>query len=235
MPSPQPVPTQNQYLNSNLIPVALSSAASPCPICKEPYSSSSPPILLPECGHIFCQPCITAWFNSGLENANTCPLDRRVLFPCLPEAGVSDMYGGSALARRPPSPARSTVTRPVVELFMNGQIIAINGRLTHRGCKCVVRNLWHLTARLLHSLEEFCGTEVDALGLDIELLRSCVQDALPRGVRCAEGAWVVLYGCARQMLVWHGEWGRDVWENGQEVPVEELRGFVVSLYEACGG
>jgi hypothetical protein len=122
--------------------------------------------------------------------------------------------------------------RPTVELFMNGFVIATNGALTHHGCQVVIHNLWYHTLRLLQSIEEFCGEEVSPLDMDIELLRSCVQVAIPTGIRCEEDVWGLLYGFAKQMLVWHsdirlagGEWD-DEWALSGE-----LRGFVERLWE----
>lgn len=226
MPPTQQLLTHANYLSTNLIPVALPSAANPCPICQDAFSATSPPVLLRDCGHIFCQPCITAWFDSGLNNANTCPLDRQVLFS---SSTAVDEGRITATVRS----GRVRSVRPVVELFRHGEIIAVDGALTRVGCEYVVRDLWYHTARLRESLEEFCGEEVDAFELDIELLRSCVRSALPRGVRIGEEAWMVLFECTRRMLVWHGE-GRNRWEGREWVPVEELRGFVESLHRACG-
>ncbi|KAH6642498.1 hypothetical protein C7974DRAFT_103291 [Boeremia exigua] len=81
MSNTQPSLSRAQYLANNLGRVILTSA-SECSICQEPYSDEAPkqPVILPECGHIFCRSCITAWFASGGRNANTCPVDRRVLF-----------------------------------------------------------------------------------------------------------------------------------------------------------
>lgn len=154
---------------------------------------------------------------------------------------MTEMFVAHTLAphRRPGDVATISGDRmrPVVELFMGRDVIAVDGVLTHCGCRLVVSSLWHRTARLLRSIEEFCGDEVDALGLDVETLRNCVQDAIPRGVRFREEAWTVLFGVSRQMLVWHSDdrLSSGGWEGREWIPTEELRGFVDSLYEICGG
>ncbi|KAF2633318.1 hypothetical protein BU25DRAFT_453101 [Macroventuria anomochaeta] len=165
--------TQNhtEYLQSGLIPVAPTSIVNTCSICHEFYSS---PVLLPGCGHIFCRTCITAWFATG---ANTCPMDRKVLFLPSPtdtdEEDMTDLYGMSALASRRLNTATTVRARRAVEnLFIDGQIVATNAVLTRRGCQVVIHDLWYHTARLLQSLEGFCDREIDPLDLDIELLRS---------------------------------------------------------------
>lgn len=239
MISTHPSLTQEAYLNTNLIPVALPSAANPCPICQDPFSASSPPALLRECGHIFCRPCITAWFDSGLDNANTCPLDRCVLFAANRDADeVTDGHGASAGATREVSASRrgrARVVRPVVELFVDGEIVAVDGVLTRDGCKHVVWDMWRRTMRLLRRFDGFSGEEVDDLVSDSEFLVSSVRDALPRGVRCGEGACLVLCTCARYILVWQNEYWEEMRENRDRVPVEDLETFVEDLYQACGG
>lgn len=95
-PSPplSPLPSRSTYL-ATLIPVSPCSAASPCPICHDPYTPAHPPILLQPCGHIFGKPFILEWFKPGTNSftsingtdngnedigRNTCPLDRQELF-----------------------------------------------------------------------------------------------------------------------------------------------------------
>lgn len=145
---------------------------------------------------------------------------------------MADLYGASALTPRPVGAARRLESvRPVVELFMGGEVIAVDGVLTWEGCLCVIVNLWYLTARFLRSMEQFCDGEVDALSLDGELLGSCIEEALPRNVICSEESWSVLNVFARQMVVWHSEEIRSVgWDWLQ---AEELRRLVNSLYETC--
>ncbi|RMZ67126.1 ring finger domain-containing [Pyrenophora seminiperda CCB06] len=70
------LPIRTEYING-LIPVAICSAAGPCPICQQDYVEGHSPVLLKGCGHIFGRPCILKWFD---EDANTCPLDRNTLF-----------------------------------------------------------------------------------------------------------------------------------------------------------
>jgi hypothetical protein len=227
--------THSPYLTDILIPVAIGSAANPCSICQEPYTEENPPVLLSECGHIFCRPCITAWFNSGLANANTCPLDRKMLF--LPPTETDSNFPSDSLPiphRFAAQTSRNRAPRPVVELFMGGEIIAVDGMLTKEGCQCVVWDLWFYTARLLRFVVDF-NDDIDALTVDVEVLRSWIQDALPRGIRCGEVAWTVLTEIARQMLVWHSEeqtWGGG-WNGGEWLPVEDLRGFVEGFHEAA--
>ena len=232
--------THDQYLRDCLIEVQVASIVDPCSICQESYSDKSKPVLLSKCGHIFCQSCIRTWFDSRLENANTCPTCREVLFR-LPGAGnMTDMYGPVALIPQPRvvhmnHTRVARAARPTVDFLMNGFIIATDGALTHRGCQVVIHDLWYCTLHLIRSIEDFCGEEVSPLDVDIELLRICFQVAIPTGIRCEEDVWELLCAYAKQMLVWHkdiklasGGWG-DEW-----VPSEELRGFVERLWEFCG-
>ena len=54
-----------------------------CPICHEPYTSSSPDgketlVRTKECGHYFHNDCLQIWVER--EGRNTCPTCRHVLF-----------------------------------------------------------------------------------------------------------------------------------------------------------
>lgn len=43
-----------------------------CSICSEPFID---PVILPDCGHTFCDSCLRSWLDHG--GNTTCPSDRR--------------------------------------------------------------------------------------------------------------------------------------------------------------
>lgn len=186
------------------------------------------------------------WFSGG---ANTCPMDRKELFRCLhasneEENGLeaTDLYGEAGLSPRPvQSATRARAGRAVGEIFLDGVLVARDGALSQYGCYLLIHDLWHHTARQLHSLAAFTGRDIgleEAGDMDVELLRSRIEQAIHRGVRVGELAWGVLYMAARQMLVWHstsrggeGRWrigGSEEWPPG-----EEFEDMVEALVEAC--
>ncbi|KAJ4983366.1 hypothetical protein SVAN01_11151 [Stagonosporopsis vannaccii] len=170
--APQPSLTRVQYLTHGLLPVFLASATNTCLIRREVYPEESPkqPIVLPECGHIFCRTCITAWFDSSQRNTNSCPL-----------TGSHD-----ALIAAPADMGRAA--RSLVEEILMGDLVAaLDGRLTYAGRRFVVKNVWRCTRWFLRWLEVPSG-------------EPCVQAAVPTGVRCEELEWAALYDFAMQML-----------------------------------
>lgn len=234
---PHPSLTFAQYMSHALLPVVHASATNTCYICKEIYTEEHgrQPVILPKCGHIFCYTCITAWFESGQHNANTCPLDRSVLFRAeSAESGEradwdvdsehdSNAHVAEAIAWRRPGV-------PVEEVFVGSSAVARAEVLTYAGCQLVISDLWHYTARLLCVTEGFSGPVNEPWDMDVEILRGCIQNAIPRGVRCGEDEWAVLYECARQMLVWHSERGLV-----EGTVAEECRNMGDELFEVSGG
>lgn len=186
------------------------------------------PVMLPECGHIFCRTCITSWFDSGQKNANTCPLDRRELFGAdtgqsAEERDAGAVRGTDALVATPVA-ARRAGSSAVEVMIHRGWVIARDGRLTWAGCRLVIYDLWRCTA----GFRSWLAIRLDELlGLDIEELRLCILAAIPTGVRCEDREWAVLYQVARQMLAWHHERVRV-----GVVLAEVLMAMVHSLHEA---
>lgn len=242
MPSNPPTPlTPEQYLQT-VISVVPASLAGPCGICREPYQA---PVVL-SCGHMFCRGCVMPWFGGG---ATTCPMDRKELFRCIQasneeENGLdrTDLDGEAGLTPGPvQSATRVRARRAVGEVFLDGVLVACDGALDQYGCCLLIHDLWHHTARQLHSFAAFTGRDIgpeEAGDMDVELLRSCIQQAIHPGVRIGELAWGVLYMAARQMLVWHsvGWGGEGRWRVGsseERPPGEEFEGMVEALIEAC--
>ena len=242
---PPPLLAQERYLQHGAIKVQLSSILDKCGICMKPYKEEGNPVLLPQCGHIFCQTCITEWFETrlaSLERYATCPTCRTAFFDyasAKDEEDHTNIHGANALRPRPHPQTGSTAVgrtvRPAVELYLDNHIIARNHTPTLYGCRIIIRQLWHQTFRLMRSIEDFCGEPPSPLDMDVELLRSCIQTAIPEGVRCEEGAWAVLYEAARRMLVWHSDdrLASGRWEEGELVMGEEVREFVEGLWEGC--
>ena len=232
----QNLPSRTSFIHT-LIPVAPSSAAPPCPICHEDYTATHPPVLLPPCGHIFGRPCILEWFN---EERNTCPLDRKVLFEIPEEVerwslvpfrnqatrGGRSGTGASVTRRNAISRARPTDRY----MFMGGDIVAVNSRLTLTGCRLFIRDLYHHISNLVARFRNHTD-ELDVLAFDEALLRETVDDALPMGVEVqvqVEG-WSVLVGVVRWMVVLclETEWeGEGLGEREVEDCVEEVWGWV---------
>lgn len=227
---PQPLLTHSQYLTHGLLPIVLATATNTCFICKDPYSAESDtqPVLLPECGHIFCRACLAAWFDSGQEMANTCPLDRQVLFlaETAQEEGTRDMVDADVRVARAVD-VRRVERRPFEELVVRGLVVARDGRLTYAGCRFVVGDLWRCTARLLRRVEELSGAVVEPWDISVEAVDRCVRDALPRDISGEPREWEVMYEYARQMLVWHHEGVR-----AEDVGEGRFADMVHSLYQA---
>lgn len=170
-------------------------------------------------------------------------MDRTVLFRSShteEEDDMTDIYDPEALAPTPVSATRRIRTRrPVEEIFVGSSIIVRDGVLTFHGCRLVIHDLWYHTAQRLYSLEDFGGPMTEPWDMDVELLRSCIQGAIPVGVRCSEECWAVLYECARQMLVWHSEGrasGRSGgWSSGDSALEEEFEDMIGTLHEARDG
>lgn len=236
MPSnPPQLLTAAQYLQHSVISVVPASLTDPCGICQDPYDA---PVVL-TCGHIFCRRCVTPWLDGG---ASTCPACRATLFVPLATssgsvANVADVFGGARITRAHPLLApypfqRATRTTAGGETYLGDRLVASNGALGHFGCCLLIYDLWHHTARLLHSIEEFCGRELgptEAQEMDVELLRSCIRRAIPDGVRIKELEEGALYLVASQMLKWHSV-GCD---RADWTVLGEFDASIEALLEAC--
>ncbi|KAF1831991.1 hypothetical protein BDW02DRAFT_605181 [Decorospora gaudefroyi] len=239
MPLDPGLPSREAYVK-NLIPVAICSAASRCPICQEEYKDGHSPVLLRHCGHIFGKPCILEWFEEG---ANKCPLDRNELFTPLTDAeeyeswslvpfslgrtqgavGINFGRGGELRSR-----TRATSAH---YLFFSGEIIGVNGHLTHEGCLCIVRDLWYHTQVFFRQSRQIMD-EMNVLAVGVDVLSGLIDDALPRGINVPEQAWPLLISGTRLMLAWQNQ----AWEEGWEayIPREQMQCYVEELCGICG-
>ena len=210
--------TRTEYLDWHLTPLPLptpTTTRSPCPICLDPYSATNPPVALLECNHIFCRPCILAWFDSEQENAHTCPLDRTELF----------------LPRFLDDPSRT-----VIHTARGPEVIAVHGLLTREGCRHVIRDLWLATARLVPDAGVAAAPDGACVLAEEGVLREVIRGVFPRGVATVFAAWPGLVQFARLMVGWHAEGGvwAHVWQGPMWLPSDELSAFVEAFYEACG-
>lgn len=233
-PSNTPLLSRADYIKT-LVPVAICSASNPCPICQEEYSEGHAPVLLPRCGHIFGRSCIQEWLKG---DANTCPMDRKVLF-APQKNSTSDEDGSWSLvshtsSRSPVSThSRHQGSENNHYVLLSGEIIALNGILTQEGCCHAVRDLWHQTGFFFRQMSQHAH-DVDVFAVDDELLIGPIRDALPLGIQVPSGAWPGLVGMARSMLSWHCRAWEDGWSEG-EIPEDAVWGFAEHLWVFCRG
>lgn len=242
MPSLVQSQTPEEYLFSGVISVVPASLTDDCTICTEPYTA---PVVL-VCGHIFCRECLKDHLGHG---GTTCPICRAVLF-CPPPAAdaraqrdgedMTDAFDSFVLARRPAYAGALARARPVRETLHRGAVIARGGLLNQCGACLIVRGLWYRTAVSLHAHSTFNGRAIgpeEAEDMDVEMLRSCIQQVIPDGIQLGERCWTVLYDAAKMMLVWHCmvRTAEERWriERGEEwPPAERLENMVEELLAA---
>jgi hypothetical protein len=240
MPANTIISTRATYIN-DLIPVAICSAANPCPICWEDYTSDHLPVLLRHCGHIFGKLCVRKWFEEG---ANTCPLDRNTLFILTTNTEEAESW---SLVRFGALPSQSggvptgggrrggifSRTHLMTEqyLFSAGEIISINDCLTRVGCRHFVHELWHQSDRVYHQIRDQAN-DTDPLSVGDGTLTESIRDASPDGIEVGESAWPLLLSMTRTMLSWQ----RVAWEQDQEATLqrEDMESWAEELWVACG-
>lgn len=88
-------------------------------------------------------------------------------------------------------------------MYVGGDVVAIDGRLTRVGCRRFVIELWESTGRVVSGLRD----PSEALGWDGDVLGGVVRDALPTAGDVGAAAWLVLVEVARLMVVWRVEAG----------------------------
>jgi hypothetical protein len=236
MPSNPQLPIREAYTKA-LIPVAICSAAGPCPICQEDYDESHAPVLLQQCGHIFGKLCILEWFEEG---ANTCPLDRKELFASPRDAEEAESWSLVTFTNLPNQARnagrggeiiRRTRRTSAHYLFFSGEIIGVNGALTFEGCRRVIRDLWYHAQLFFRSFRQSMD-DLDIISVGPQILEDPIHDALPRGVAVPEEAWPLLRSVMRVMLAWQNQAWEEEWEA--HVPREEMDGWAEELLGICG-
>ena len=154
---------------------------------------------------------------------------------------MTDLFGSFALAPRPAYAGALVRLRPVREVFVNRRVVARANMLMPYGARLILQDLWRYTAVSLHQHSLFSGYIIDPEetgDMDVEILRSTIQQVIPRDVRLGEGSWAVLYDAARLMLRWHctARTGEARWRvEGGEVwpPVEVFEDMIEELLAAC--
>ncbi|KAF1943317.1 hypothetical protein EJ02DRAFT_141833 [Clathrospora elynae] len=234
MPPVTGLPSHEVYIK-DLVPVAICSAASPCPICHEDYNEEHAPVLLRGCGHIFGKPCILEWFEEG---GNTCPLDRKVLFDTREERDWS-LVPFDPLREQSNGSGSGALTRqfnrtPVHYLFFSGEIIGVNGYLTREGCRRVVKDLWYHTNQFCRRTQSLqIVNDLDIILVSEAILYRQIHDALPLGISVPEEAWPLLISMARMMLSWQCHSWEMEWEA--RMPREEIEVWSDEIWGVCEG
>ena len=238
MPSFPHLPMRRAFIDG-LIPVAICSAASLCPICKEEHTKEHLPTLPRPCGHIFGRPCKLKWFDEG---ADTCPLDRTKLFnkitvekdgtrPLLPNLPNSDQQDDPGSSNGTRDEIVRVYTSPTHYLYFGGETLGVNGRLTPEGCRRVVRDLWYHSGLLFSRITEH-PDHLDPFSVREHLVNSCVLDALPRGIHIPQEAWVLLARTVRIMLSYYALALAEASEV--RMPAEHVRSWEGDLWVICG-
>ncbi|KAF2129012.1 hypothetical protein P153DRAFT_431827 [Dothidotthia symphoricarpi CBS 119687] len=234
MSTDTPLFSREDYIKA-LAPVAICSASNHCPICQEEYNDLHTPVLLPGCGHIFGRTCIHEWLKG---DANTCPLDRSILFLPQMQSDSDESHHWSLIPHSFPGPAHATrrTRRDSGQdnyMFSSGEIIGVNGALTQEGCCHTVRDLWHQTGFFFRQASQRVD-DLDVFAIDESLLIGQIRGVLPLGIQIPDEAWPMLIGIVRTMLVWHHQAWEDRWPEGR-IAHEEVWRFAEDLWMSCGG
>lgn len=126
-------------------------------------------------------------------------------------------------------PRRNAISRPRPAeqyIYVGGDVVAVNDRLTRMGWRRVVLDLWGRVCVEVSRLRD----PVDALTYDVDVLKDMILCVLPANVEVGRMAWPMLVEVARLMVVWCVEAGCE-----EELGEREVDGLVECVWGGSSG
>ncbi|KAI8943799.1 hypothetical protein NX059_001773 [Plenodomus lindquistii] len=197
MASSNALPTKEEFLAINTIPLVPYDHLDECSICRDPFDANHVPIQIqaPDCTHIFGAKCLLTW----LATASSCPMCRATLFG--QQASDGSIHEGFEQ-----NPTLDDSIHEDFEQYPDDLADNI-GQITHRRiAACFVQRLWELTWEVRIAPPLFTPAMYALRGV----ITDRVEDLVHRSLSLAtELAWTE-FGMLHDRCLWVSEEQNEV-------------------------